>query len=163
MQQVMGLQKMSELATAEYVVTKIIKANDNKTWYKAGDRKILMTCKATLVAGIDLSGISEKDVNMEGQNISLTLPRAKLIYINIKPEDIRTAYEDISMFRSPFSSEEKNQLATQAENQLRAGANSLGIYTTAETNATIFINNFLRKAGFNNISIDFSSNKNILR
>jgi len=58
MQQVLGLQQMSELATSEYVVTKIIKANDNATWYKIGDRKILMTCKASLVAGIDLEALT---------------------------------------------------------------------------------------------------------
>lgn len=39
LQQVMALQQMNDLATVEYVVTKIIKANDNKTWYKIGDRK----------------------------------------------------------------------------------------------------------------------------
>ena len=42
LQQVLALQQMNDLATVEYVVTKIIKANDNKTWYKIGDRKILM-------------------------------------------------------------------------------------------------------------------------
>ena len=65
MQQVLGLQTMSDLATAEYVVTKIIKANDNKTWYKVGNRKILMSCKASLVAGIDLSKLTEKDIHID--------------------------------------------------------------------------------------------------
>ena len=59
LQQVLALRQMSDLATVEYVVTKIIKASDNKTWYKLGDRKILMSCKATLTAGIDLAAIKE--------------------------------------------------------------------------------------------------------
>ena len=98
LRQVLGLQKMSDLATAEYVVTKIIKANDDKTWYKVGDRKILMSCKASLVAGIDLSKLTEKDIHIEGENITLTLPHAKLLYLNIKPEDIKTAYQEVSLF-----------------------------------------------------------------
>ncbi len=159
MQEVLGLQKMSDLATAEYVVTKIIKANDNKTWYKPGDRKILMSCKASLVAGVDLSKISEKDVSIEGDNITLTIPHAKLIYIDIKPEDVKTVYEDVSMFRTNFSSQEKDALASQAEKQIKESADSLGIFVTAETNATIFINNFLKKEGFQNISINISSTK----
>src|SRR5690606_5451323 len=71
MAEVLGLQKMSDLATAEYVVTKIIKSNDNKTWYKIGDRKILMTCKASLVAGIDLSELTENDISIDGENITI--------------------------------------------------------------------------------------------
>ncbi len=53
---------MSELASVEYVVTRIIKASDNKTWFKLGERKILISCQATLTAGIDLSKITEKDI-----------------------------------------------------------------------------------------------------
>ena len=163
LQQVLGLQKMSDMVTSEYVVTKIIKANDDKTWYKLGDRKILMTCKASLVAGIDLSKLTEKDIQIDGENISITLPHAKLLYLNIKPEDIRTAYQDISAFRDNFSSQEKNELAAQAEKQIRSSADSLGIFVTAETNATLFINNFLQKEGFKNIRINFSSVKSPLQ
>ncbi|MEP6582654.1 MAG: DUF4230 domain-containing protein [Ginsengibacter sp.] len=163
MQEVIGLQKMSDLATAEYVVTKIIKANDNKTWYKPGDRKILMSCKASLVAGVDLSNISEKDVSIDGDNIALTIPHARLIYLDIKPEDVKTVYEDVSMFRTSFSSQEKDALASQAEKQIKESADSLGIFITAEANAIIFINNFLKKEGFQNINISMSSAKSSLQ
>lgn len=159
MQQVLGLQKMSDLATAEYVVTKIIKANDDKTWYKFGDRKILMTCKASLVAGIDLSKLTGKDITIDGENITLLLPHATLLYININPEDIKTAYEDVSPWRSDFTSQEKNQLASQAENQIKGSVASLGILITAETNSAVFINNFLKGLGYKNIKINFSPEK----
>jgi len=162
MQQVLGLQKMSELATAEYVVTKIIKANDNQTWYKIGDRKILMSCKASLAAGIDLSKLTEKDIHISGDNISITLPHAKLLYINIQPEDIKTVYQNVSFFRNNFTAQEKDELAAQAEKQIKASADSLEILVAAETNATIFISNFLQKEGFKNININFSSAKNAL-
>ena len=162
MQQVLGLQKMNELATAEYVVTKIIKANDNQTWYKIGDRKILMSCKASLAAGIDLSKLSEKDIHISGDNISITFPHAKLLYINIKPEDIKTVYQDVSFFRNNFSAQEKDELAAQAEKQIKSSVGSLGILVTAETNATIFMSDFLQKEGFKNININFSSAKNAL-
>ena len=163
LQQVLGLQKMSDLATAEYVVTKIIKASDNKTWYKVGDRRILMSCKASLVAGIDLSKLTEKDIKIDEENINITLPRAKLIYISIKPEDIKTVFQDISIFRTNFSSQERDELASQAEKQIKESADSLGLFVTAETNAALFINNFLQKEGFKNININFSSAKNSLQ
>lgn len=162
-QQVLGLQNMSDLATAEYVVTKIIKANDNKTWYKFGDRKLLMTCQASLVAGIDMSKLTEKDISIDGENITILLPHASLLYININPEDIKTAYEDVSPWRTSFTSQEKNQFATQAENQIKGSVESLGILVTAETNASIFINNFLKSLGYTNIKINFSPAKSGLQ
>lgn len=163
LQQVMALQNMSELATAEYVVTKIIKANDDNTWYKPGDRKILMTCKASLVAGIDLSKLTEQQIKINGDQISISLPKAHLLYINIKPEDIKTVYQQVSFFRDQFSSEEKNKLATQAQQQITSAVDSIGILTSAETNATIFINNFLQKLGYKNIQINFSTHLNSLQ
>ena len=157
LEKVLALQQMSGLATVEYVVTKIIKANDNKAWYKFGDRKILMSCKATLTAGIDLSVVKANQVNIDGKAISLTLPHSKLIAINIKPEDIVAEYEEVDVLRQPFTSEERNDLAVQAESQIKASIGELGILQTAETNASLFINNFLHHLGYQKISINFDN------
>ena len=156
-QQVMALQQMSDLATVEYVVTKIIKASDNKTWYKIGDRKILMSCKATLTAGIDLSAIKREAVQIEGKNITLILPHSKMIAVNIKPEDIVEEYASIDVLRQPFTGEERNTLAIQAENQVKASIAELGILQTAETNAALFVNSFLHRLGYEKIVIHFDN------
>jgi len=160
-QHVMALQQMNDLATVEYVVTKVIRADDDKTWYKIGDRKILMSCKATITAGIDLSTITKEQVQIEGKNIQLSLPHAKLISINIKPEDISVEYQEVDLLRQSFSSEERNALAIQAENQMKAGIAELGILATAETNATLFVSNFLNRVGFEKININFDQVKTI--
>lgn len=156
MQEVMALQQMSDLATAQYVVTKIIKANDNKTWYKLGDRKILMSCKATLTAGIDLSAITPDNVHIDDKAIDLQLPHAKLISLSIKPEDVQKEYESEELLRDPFTSEERNALAIQAEMQIRNSVDSLGILHTGEENATLFITNFLTRLGYKKVTIHFA-------
>ena len=156
-QQVLALKEMSDLATVEYIVTKIIKADDNKAWFKLGERKILMSCKATLTAGIDLSKITEKDISINGKSIELILPHAKLISLNIKPEDIKTEYEDVTVFRSAFSSAERGSLAAQGEINIRSSVGTLGILQTAEINATLILNNFLRRLGYEKINIRFDA------
>jgi len=108
---------------------------------------------------ITSSKLSENDFSIDGQNITITLPRAQLQYINIKPEDIKTAYEEISFFRTKFTSQEKNELAIQAEKQIKESVPSLGILVTAETNATLFVDNFLKNLGYKNINIHFSTPK----
>jgi hypothetical protein len=155
MQEVLALKQMSDLATAQYVVTKIIKANDNKTWYKLGDRKILISCKAIVTAGIDLSAITADNVHITDKDIDLQLPHAKLISLNIKPEDVQKEYEAEDILRDPFTSEERNDLAIQAETQIKNSVPSLGILEAGEKNATLFITNFLTRLGYQKVTVHF--------
>ena len=157
-QEVLALREMNELVTVEYVVNKIIKASDDKTWYKVGDRKILMTCEATLKAGIDFSKIDENNIVIDGKNITLTLPPASLFSISIKPEDIKVAYEEVGAFRTGFSSAERDQLAAQAQEQIKSSADSLGVLHTAEANASLFVSNLLRNMGYEKVIVSFSNN-----
>jgi hypothetical protein len=89
----------------------------------------------------------------------MILPRAKLLNINIKPEDITTEYEDVSLFRTPFTNAERDALAAQGENQIKNSADSLGILQAAEVNASLIISNFLQKAGFETIYIRYDGDK----
>jgi Protein of unknown function (DUF4230) len=151
--EILAIREMSELATAEYIVTKIIKASDDQTWYKAGDRKILMSCRAYIKAGIDLSAISEENIHTDGNNITIQIPHAKIISLNMPPEDIVLEYQDIDLLRSPFKSSERDALAAQAEVQIRNGAEATGILQTAEANAKSFLTDFLQRAGYTGITI----------
>lgn len=157
-QEILALKEMNELVTVEYVVNKIIKATDDKTWYKVGDRKILMTCEATVKAGIDFSKINTDNININNKEIMLTLPHATLFSINIKPEDIKVAYEEVGALRNNFSSQERNVLAAQAQTQIQSSADSLGVLQTAETNASLFVSNFLRNLGYEKVTIQFNNN-----
>jgi hypothetical protein len=159
--QVLALREMSELATVEYTVTKMIKASDDQTWYKIGDRKILMSCRATLKAGIDFSRIDAQHVRIKDKEVSIILPRAKLISVNIRPEDIKVEYQDIGILRSDFNAQDRDQLSAQGESQIRSGASALGILATAETNASLFVGQFLRKLGYEKVNVQFDDPGNL--
>lgn len=156
-QEILALREMNELVTVEYVVNKIIKAADDQTWYKIGERKILMTCEATLKAGIDFSKIGTDNINIKDKEITLTLPHATLFSLSIKPEDIKVAYEEVGAFRDNFSSQERNMLAARAQQQIQASVDSLGVLQTAETNASLFVSNFLRNLGYEKVSVQFGN------
>lgn len=149
------LRSLSELGTVEYVVSKIVKADDNATWYKFGDRKILFSCKASLKAGIDLSELSDEDIeiDVDQKSISLVLPKAKLLSFNMKPSDIKLVYERTAITRFPFSNVERDMIMKQGENDIRNNIAELGILTDAENNAKVFLESFLKHAGYTNISI----------
>lgn len=159
--EVFALREMSELATVEYIVTKIIRANDDQTWYKIGDRKILMSCEASIKAGIDMSAIKEENITIDGKSISLVLPKAHLISVNIKPENIKVEYQETGMFRDNFSSAERDQLMAQGQAQINNSVESLGVLQTAETNASLFVSNYLKQLGYDRIHIRFSNNSTL--
>ena len=150
---------MSDLATVEYTVTKIIKANDNKTWFKIGDRKILMSCEAHIKAGVDMSLITKNDFTINDKEISLQLPGPKVVSLSIPAETIKVEYQDISLFRDPFKTAERDQLAAQAEAQIRNSIDSLGILQQAKINTSLFVNNLLVRLGYQNITITYSGDQ----
>lgn len=154
---VLVIQEMNDLATAEYVVNKIVKANDNSTWYKLGDRKILISCRGIIKAGIDLSIIKEEDVTTDGKNISMVLPPAKILSVHLPAEDIKVESETVDFFRDRFSHQEQNILMTQAEEQIKYTADSLGILQSAENNAVTAVSALLKQLGYERINIKFQS------
>lgn len=158
-QSILALREMSDLVTVEYVVTKIIKANDNQTWYKAGDRKILMSCRASIKAGIDLSAIQADNINLTNKSITLQIPPAKIIALDMPAENIVVEYQDIDLFRSPFKAGERDALAAQAEAQIRSGTEAMGILQSAEANAKQVLTDFLKRLGYTDITIQTAANQ----
>lgn len=150
---------MSDLATVEYTVTKIIKANDNKTWFKLGERKILMSCEAHIKAGVVMSLITKKDFTIDDKEITLLLPQPKVISLSIPAETIKVEFQDISLFRDPFKTAERDQLAAQAETQIRKSIDSLGILQQAKINTSLFVNNLLVRLGYEKINITYSGDQ----
>src|ERR1035437_5403221 len=156
-----SLREMSDLATVEYTVTKIIKANDNKTWFKIGERKILMSCEAHIKAGVDMSSITKKDFTINDKDITLQLPPPKVISLSIPAETIKVEFQDISLFRDPFKTAERDQLAAQAETQIRNSIDSLGILQQAKINTSLFVNNLLVRLGYQNITISYTGDQQL--
>ena len=152
---VQSIQQTGKLVTAEYSLSKMVKASDNKTWYKIGDRRILIAAEATVKAGVDLQSIGEEDVTVNDETIRLRMPAPQIFSISIPPEKINVLYQDVSAFRSQFSAAEREDLLRQAEKQVRSIADSLGILQTAQKNAELFIRNLLQQGGYQTITIDF--------
>ena len=152
---VLTLQQIGKLATAEYVITRIVKASDNETWYKIGDRKILLSCTASVKAGIDFTKLKPEQVTEQAKKISVQLPPPEILSLNIPPEGIKVAYTDVGLFRDPFTTAEINAIMKTAENQIRRQIAALNILVTAQSNASAFVTRFLTTAGFTEVYVSF--------
>ena len=153
------LQQMEELATVEYTVTKVVKANDNKTWFKPGDRKILITTEATLKAGINMAALTEDDVTISGKSITIYLPDPEILSVNMPADKIKVAFEKTDLFRYPFNNEERDALLKQAEQQLRRSGNETGILAQAKLNTQVLMSRLLTGLGFESVNLFFGERK----
>ena len=149
------LQEMEELVSVEYIISKVVKVNDNRTWFKLGDRKILITCEAIVKAGINLKDISKKDIKRAGKTITIQLPAPKIISVNLPPEKIIVAFEKVSVFRDPFTAKERNMLLTQAEQQIWNSGIELGIIDQAKINTQLLLSRFLMQLGFEKVLLTY--------
>jgi len=156
-QEIKAISSMKQIGLVEYQVRKIIKADDQGAWYKIGDRKILLSCTAYLKAGLDLSSFSEEDVeaNRATGKVTVTLPHATLLSLDIPPSEIREEYEQVTLLRADFSNKERNDLLRQGERQIRASVPSLGILPKAEDNARKLFESMFYKMGFTTVEVVF--------
>ncbi len=154
-QTILSLKETGQLITAEYTLSKVIRASDNKTWYKIGERKILINCEAYLKAGISLQNISADNFDVRNDSIAVYLPHAQLFSLSIPPDKIQVAYQEIGTFRDPFSANEREQFVAQAEPQIRSLVASLGILKTAEDNSVLFFRHLFQQAGFRYVGVSF--------
>lgn len=152
---VYAIRNIGTLATTEYTIGKVVKLQDNKIWYKYGDRMILISCKARVKAGVDLNQLSNEDIVTKGDAITINLPEASILSFDMDPNTIHTEMEDVNGFRQQFTQQEKNQILVQGEQSIRANIKETNILGTAEKNAEIFVKDFYSQLGFKNIVVHF--------
>lgn len=149
------IKEMAELGTTEYTVTKIVAASDDQTWYKVGNRKVLFSCEARIKAGIDLSTLKDEDITIQGRSVSVALPKAKVIYLNMEPSKIKEVYSEVSLTRSGFSNQEKDAILAQGERSIEAAIPEMGILKSAEDNAAALVRAFLAMKDFDQVQVTF--------
>ncbi len=153
-EKVYEIKIIGELSTTEYTVGKIIKVEDKaEEWYKYGDRKILINCKAKIKAGVDLSKVKEGDIKISGTTIEITLPPVEITSFSMDPSLIRTEMESVTGLRDRFTQQEKNSFLKQGEESIKKDMAETGIFKDATDNASAFITDFYEQLGFEKIII----------
>jgi hypothetical protein len=150
------ISNLSTLGTVEYTLSKVILVN-HKRWYDLSTRKILMSSKAYVKAGIDFKNIRITEINDSTKSISVILPNPKIILINIPPHETVVLYTKIGTFRKMFSNEDLNRFQIQAEMDIQRKIHELPILDDARKNGKIFLYRFLKNFGFKEINISYEN------
>ena len=153
------IKNVGLLATSEYTIGKIVKLTDVPEWYQLGDRKILMSCKAKVKAGVDLKKIKEGDITVEGNTITVVLPPAEYTSFTMDPKLTHTEMESVSGFRDAFSQSEKNNYMRQAEKAIKRDMNETNILRDAKQNAEMFVEDFYKQLGYEKVIVKHKDEK----
>lgn len=152
---VLKIKDLNQLGTVEFKVSKIISGTDDLSWYKVGGRKILFSCEAVIKAGIDFSKLKKEDVSIDKKSVSLKLPKAEIIYVKIDHNKIKEEDKETGIFRSEYTNKEKDELLVLGEKSINEAVPNMGIIASAENNAKLFLNSFLKSSGFKDVNVEF--------
>ena len=167
---ILQIQKCARLYTAEYKVHKIVTHDDviklKGTVFQQsfditmplGDRKIAIPMDATLKAYIDYSQFSEKNIERQGQHITILLPDPKVTLTSSKI-DQKNIRQYVSLTRSNFSDAEIANYQQQGRAAIIASIPELGILETAQANAAKVLVPMLTEMGYQEKDITITFRK----
>lgn len=162
------VQQCAKLYTAEYRVHKII-THDDVVRLKGtvlqrdfnfkvplGDRKIVIPMDAKLKAYIDFSQFSEKNIERQGNRITILLPDPKVTMTSSKI-DQKNVRQYVALTRAYFSDAELANYQQQGRAAIIADIPKLGILETAQANAAKVLVPMLKDMGYEekNITVAF--------
>lgn len=155
------LQESEELVTAEGYLKTVIQREDYKTLpfdlkIPGTTRQILIIFPGQVRAGIDLSTISEQDIELddEAKTARFTVPKPVILGEPTIFMDRVQVFSNTGLLAEGVDAEESFEIAAEAQELLKEEASSSGLLTLAETNAEKVLQDMFQLVGYD-VTIEF--------
>lgn len=151
------IKELATLATAEASVKAVIEQEDNKLFgndlpikVPGTKRELLLIVPGTVIAGVDLEGITADDIKVNDKEkvLDIVLPHAELIQEPAIQMEKLITFSDEGIFRGEVKWDEGFDLAAEAQDDIREEAIELGLLKTAEKNAEKVLVGFFDNLGY---------------
>ena len=149
------VRQLSKLESASYTIEKILDAERTRRYVPkalAGE-KLIFVAHGQVVAGLDLSKLTENEIDISGDSIKLRLPEPEILYSRIDNEKSYVYERDTGIFSRPDKDLE-SQVRADAERQLREDALEDGILEEARKNARRTMEALLASVGYVDIKFE---------
>lgn len=157
------VQQLQELTTAEAYTKVLVERTDNELFgqsigvnFPGTKRDLLVVIPGSVKAGIDLSKISERDMQVDEKEkrIELTIPRAEFLGGAELYFDKVEVYSVEGLFRGKADIKEGYELANEAKTLILKEASEQGVLESAEQNAAKTLKDMFSFAGYR-LDIEF--------
>ncbi len=149
------IRSLARLETASYTIEKVIDAQTSETnaiqRFLFGDR-LLFIAHGQVIAGFDLSQISEKDVKIRGKEIEMSLPAPQILSAALDNTQSKV-YDRRQGILRRNDTEMETTARAEAEKSIRAAACEGNILEVAAGNARRQLTAFLTGFGFTSVTI----------
>jgi Protein of unknown function (DUF4230) len=143
------VQGLNQLVTVRYVIEKVVLLEDVK-WY--GESRVLMVAHGIANAGIDLSKIGPDRVTVDGRDVTVRIPRPRLLDVYLDDRRTQVVERNTGVLRS-FDKDLEQNARVQALDQIRIAARESGIIKDAEDRARRQLESLFLAAGFEHVTV----------
>jgi hypothetical protein len=156
------IKSLNRLETAQFTIDKVIEAgtdkNDNTfSQILYGDR-LLLIAHGTIIGGVDLSKLTENDVQVSGQTISMTLPAPEILVSTI--DNAQTKVFDRKLgFLTKGDKNLEAEARQKALTSIEQAACEGGILVQSGDNAKKQLTVLLGGLGFTSVTVNIPQGK----
>jgi len=123
-------------------------------WQQAfGTDQLLLIAEGQVVAGFDLTKITEDDILIQDESVSLTLPPPELLYFGVD-EDKTYVYERKTGFLTKPDETLETEARRRAQAEVVNWALDHQVFDKAEEFGVFYLDSFLRSLGFTEVNIE---------
>lgn len=141
------VQTLSQLVTVEYVMEKVVVAEDVK-WF--GENRVLMVAHGIVKAGIDLSRLEPGDLRVSDKTIVIKLPPPQITDTYLDDKQTRIIERTTGLLRA-FDKDLEQSVRQNAVADISRAARNGGILKDAETRAHAQLTNLFRQLGYEKV------------
>lgn len=154
------LRTLNRFETSAYSIEKIIEAGDEGNRFEQvlfGDR-ILLVANGEVIAGFDLSTLSDKDISIEGTTARITLPAPQILVSRLNNEKTRV-YDRQQGFLTQGDKDLESTARSEAERSIRLAACEGGILRSAATNGQNQLSALVKALGYTTVIVSIPEGK----
>ena len=148
------IRQLNQLATVRYTVQKVVGLREQT--YPVGEESILLVVQASVEAGVDLAGLTEKDVEVQPDGtVRLRLPPARVLNVSLDEKQTQVWDRRKTWWAPwvPYSKDLETRARQQGIESSKQAALEMGILRQAEGNAETAIRALLNLAGIKQVQI----------
>lgn len=148
-----GIQELDRLATVRWTESVVVTRESGGTrleQFLTGER-VLLVATGEVEAGVDLAEINEDDVRVDGDRVTIDLPKPQILSSSLDEERTRVYDRDRGLLNLGADDVVVQEARRDAEAEVVSIAEENSILETAERNAEESIRAFVTTLGFEEV------------
>ena len=148
----------SKLTSLEYINTIVIERERVREGIESvipGRDRVMMVVVGNIQAGIDLEKLPVRKIQINGKSIKMVIPHAKILAVELLPEESRIYETDHTWLFSNYEGLEVEALAEARTKLQENSSHNQKMLQMAETLARLQLTQLLRNLGYEQVVIEF--------